>query len=133
MYVNADQIKIALIDIAEEAGRPHFELSVIRDVIDSIKNNSHHHLKTRVLARIKADLQDRVASKDSEQAIRLKKMRSVCKGESIKRQIGDESGLGLKYINYMVRGRYEINNSVWARIEPLLNQFDQNIFNFKLK
>ena len=77
-----------------------------------------------VLVRIQAELNDRTKLQDSEQTVRLKKLRSICTSESIKRRLGDESGLGLKYINYMVRGRYEINNGLWSRLEPLLNQYE---------
>lgn len=120
MYVNATQIKQALIDIANETPRPHFEVSVVRDVVEAIKCDKPHHLKESVLEKIKVDLQDRVATKDSEQMSRLKCLREVCTGESVKQKLGEDSGLGFKYINHMVRGRYEINDNVWIRLEPLI-------------
>lgn len=127
MQVNALQIRQALIAIAKEKGRPEFGLCVIRDVICAIQNNEPHELGRIVLARIQSELKDRTTLKDCEQTIRLKRLRAICTSESIKRSLGEESGLGLKYINHMVRGRYEINNSLWSRLEPLLKQYEVKV------
>lgn len=127
MQVNALQIRQALIAIAREKGRPEFGLCVIRDVIYAVQNNIHHELGDVVLSKIQAELKDRTTLKDCEQTIRLKRLRAVCTSESIKRDLGDESGLGLKYINHMVRGRYEVNNSLWSRLEPLLNKYESKV------
>lgn len=127
MQVNALQIRQALIAIAREKGRPEFGLCVIRDVIYAVQNNIHHELGDVVLSKIQAELKDRTTLKDCEQTIRLKRLRAVCTSESIKRDLGDESGLGLKYINHMVRGRYEVNNSLWSRLEPLLKKYESKV------
>ncbi len=127
MQVNALQIRQALIAIAREKGRPEFGLCVIRDVIYAVQNNIHHELGDVVLSKIQAELKDRTTLKDCEQTIRLKRLRAVCTSESIKRDLGDESGLGLKYINHMVRGRYEVNNSLWSRLEPLLKKHESKV------
>ena len=122
MYVSAAQIRNALIDIAKEMGRPEFELYVIREVIEAVQNDSSHELKNIVLDRINKELNDLNIKKESDQAIRLKKIRSICTSDELKKRLAEESDLELKYIQYLVRGRYEIDNSLWGRIEPILDQ-----------
>ncbi|MDQ8937037.1 hypothetical protein [Acinetobacter rudis] len=50
--MNTLQIKDALIKIAEEKGRPHYEVSVVRDVIQAFKLGLAHPLKYMVARKI---------------------------------------------------------------------------------
>lgn len=124
MYVDATQIRKALIDIAKKKGRPDYGLCVVREVIWAVQNSTHHDLKQLVLDQIKSDLDKRAQQRESDQNTRLKRLREICKNEEIKDHLGEESGLGSKFIGHMARGRYEINNSLWSRLEPLLKQYD---------
>ena len=47
---NTKEIKQALIQIAERKGRPHYNLAVVRDVVEAIKNDLDHPLKAEVIA-----------------------------------------------------------------------------------
>lgn len=50
--VNTLEIKDALIKIAEEKGRPHYEVSVVRDVVQAFKLGLAHPLKYMVARKI---------------------------------------------------------------------------------
>lgn len=50
--MNTSQIKDALIKIAEEKGRPHYEVLVVRDVIQAFKLGTIHPLKYMVARKI---------------------------------------------------------------------------------
>ncbi|MDM1757172.1 hypothetical protein HX127_06180 [Acinetobacter sp. 256-1] len=44
----SQQIRQALIQIAERNGRPHYTAMVVRDVLDAFRNNTFHPLKPHV-------------------------------------------------------------------------------------
>lgn len=50
--MNTSQIKEALIKIANEKGRPHYEVSVVRDVVQAFKLGTIHPLKYMVARKI---------------------------------------------------------------------------------
>lgn len=121
MDVNPDQIRQALIDIADLKGRPPFELVLVREVINSIKNQQSHHLKEAVLSHIKNKLE---AKKEEGlgSAARLSKLRTCCNTETLKNELANMTGLSYSLINSMVRGRYEITTNLWLQVEPCLDQ-----------
>ena len=47
-----EQIRTALIEIAEGLGRPHYEPLTVREVLASFDNNTHHPLKEAVLRKV---------------------------------------------------------------------------------
>lgn len=122
MEVNAEQIKKALIEIANINKRPNFELTVIRDVVFAIQNQCYHPLKERVLHHIENEIEHRSRTVDREQNMRLIKLRNACTSEAIKYYLAEKSGIGVKLINNMVKGRYEVTAADWASIEPVIDQ-----------
>lgn len=122
MEINAEQIKKALIDIANINKRPNFEMAVIKDVIFAVQNQCHHPLKERVLHHIENEIEQRSKTVDREQNMRLIKLRNVCTSESIKHYLAERSGICVKLINNMVKGRYEVTGSAWSSIEPVIDQ-----------
>lgn len=122
MEINAEQIKKALIEIANINNRPNFELAVIREVIFAIQNHCDHPLKERVLNHIEAESEKKLRAVDLEQNMRLLKLRKVCTNDAIKQYLAERTGLCIKLINNMVKGRYEVTGTVWSSIEPVIDQ-----------
>jgi len=52
MLDTKEQIRTALIEIAEGLGRPHYEPLTVREVLASFDNNTHHPLKEAVLRKV---------------------------------------------------------------------------------
>ncbi|OOD20925.1 hypothetical protein [Acinetobacter baumannii] len=52
MLDTKEQIRTALIEIAEALGRPHYEPLTVREVLASFDNNTDHPLKMAVLRKI---------------------------------------------------------------------------------
>lgn len=52
MLDTKEQIRTALIEIAESLGRPHYEPLTVREVLASFDNNTDHPLKVAVLRKI---------------------------------------------------------------------------------
>ena len=52
MLDTKEQIRTALIEIAESLGRPHYEPLTVREVLASFDNNTDHPLKAAVLRKI---------------------------------------------------------------------------------
>ena len=52
MMDTKEQIRTALIEIAEALGRPHYEPLTVREVLASFDNNTDHPLKAAVLRKI---------------------------------------------------------------------------------
>ena len=50
--INHQQIKDALIEVADFFGRPHYEVSVVRDVITSFRTGVSHPLKHLVVREL---------------------------------------------------------------------------------
>lgn len=89
--MNALQIKDALIQIAEEKGRPHYEVSVVRDVIQAFRLGLAHPLKYMVARKMGVSFKrDLVVDKPKAQKTKTVKVKSV---ES-KREILELAGHG---------------------------------------
>ena len=50
--ITQQQIKDALIEVADFFGRPHYEVSVVKDVINSFQMNIDHPLKELVVREV---------------------------------------------------------------------------------
>ena len=50
--MSSQEIRNALVVIAEKLGRPHYELCAVRQVVQSFANNSDHPLKTLVMREL---------------------------------------------------------------------------------
>lgn len=50
--MSSQEIRNALVAIAEKLGRPHYELCAVRRVVQSFANNSDHPLKTLVMREL---------------------------------------------------------------------------------
>lgn len=122
MEINTEQIKKALIEIANSNKQPNFEMAVIRDVVFAIQNQCYHPLREKVLHHIENEIEHRSRTVDHEQNMRLIKLRNVCTSEAIKSYLAEKSGIGIKLVNNMVKGRYEVTAATWATIEPVIDQ-----------
>jgi len=52
IQITPQQIRNALIEVADCLGRPHYEVSVVREVVDSFRNDVAHPLKHLVVREL---------------------------------------------------------------------------------
>ena len=66
MIYRAEEIKIALQKLAERKQRPHYELAVVKQVINAFRGNADHVLKTEVLEILKVEFPNAAHRKNED-------------------------------------------------------------------
>ena len=66
MIYRAEEIRIALQKLAEQKQRPHYELAVVKQVINAFRGNTDHALKTEVLEILKVEFPNAAQRKNED-------------------------------------------------------------------
>ena len=66
MIYKADEIRIALQKLAERKQRPHYELAVVKHVINAFRGGEDHALKTEVLEILKVEFPNAASRKNED-------------------------------------------------------------------
>ena len=66
MIYRAEEIRIALQKLAEQKQRPHYELAVVKQVINAFRGNADHVLKTEVLEILKVEFPNAAHRKNED-------------------------------------------------------------------
>ena len=66
MIYRAEEIRIALQKLAERKQRPHYELAVVKQVVNAFRGNADHALKTEVLGILKAEFPNAASRKNED-------------------------------------------------------------------
>lgn len=126
MRISFDQVQQALINIAEQKGRPHYELSLIKDVAAAIRNNTHHHLKQLVMQEIYVLYnhlyQDQVVPKEYDPEVikdKLKELKELYAGQ---KALVSRSGVSGRTISLLIRGEYELTPRIMKKIAPVIDE-----------
>ena len=75
MIYRADEIKFALQYLAVQKGRPHYELGIVKQVINAFRDGMDHFLKSELLEILKAKFPDAVDRKSETDDAYQKKIR----------------------------------------------------------
>lgn len=126
MRISFDQVRIALVSIASQKGRPEdFGMGVIRAVYDSIQYEYHHPLKNTVMQEI--FIQYGHLYKDNENAedvnleealAKILKVKNFYAGQKV---LVSQSGVSERTISLLIRGKMQLTIRIWKRIEPVLD------------
>ena len=66
MIYRAEEIRIALQKLAERKQRPHYELAVVKQVVNAFRGNTDHVLKTEVLEVLKGEFPNAANRKNED-------------------------------------------------------------------
>ena len=66
MIYRAEEIRIALQKLAEQKQRPHYELAVVKQVVNAFRGNADHVLKTEVLEILKVEFPNAASRKNED-------------------------------------------------------------------
>lgn len=80
MVYKTDEIRFAVQELAERKQRPHYDLGIVKQVINAFRDNTDHFLKSEVLEILKVEFPDAAhrSNKDAENYLppRKKKLAS---------------------------------------------------------
>lgn len=113
MSMTADNIRIALIQIAERMDRPPFDMIVVRDVINAFRYGVDHHLKDAVHEE-KVVLSSR---EPTELELRLTKLKDVTSKYGMAGALAKASGVDVIKINKISCGDHDLNDATWHALE----------------
>lgn len=124
--ITTEQIKTALVQIAEQSKRPHFGMFVVREVIRAIKYNLPHQLKNAVLREIYVlygslykPNTELFKLADNEQFMeKLGQIKQYYAGQKI---LVSVSGVSERTLSLLLRGKLELTAKVWEKIDPVLD------------
>ena len=66
MIYRAEEIKSALQKLAEQKRRPHYELGIVKQVVNAFRGNTDHVLKTEVLEILKVEFPNAAHRKNED-------------------------------------------------------------------
>lgn len=126
MRITLDQVKLALINIANNRDRPHYELSVVRDVYYSIKYEYHHKLKNIVMQEIFTlyahlyQIENQTKTFNHDEALaKILKIKEFYAGQKI---LVLKSGVSERTISLIFRKKIRLTPRVWKRISPIVDE-----------
>lgn len=125
--ITTEQIRTALVQIAEQSKRPHFGMFVVREVVRAIKYNHHHQLKNIVLREIyvlygnqyKPDMEQFNIADKAEFMAKLSKIKDYYAGQKV---LVSASGVSERTVSLLLRGKLELTAKVWEKIDPVLDK-----------
>lgn len=125
MRITNDQIRKALVAIAELKKRPHYDMSIVREVIDSINSGSHHPLKTLTLQEIYTQYQingiyptnDTIFDADAC-ILKIALVKEYYAGQ---KALVTRSGVSERTVSLLLSGKQKLTKKMWSKIEPVID------------
>lgn len=128
--VTTEQVKQALIRIAEQSHNNHFGLLVVREVVHAIRNNTHHYLKNQTLQEIYSSESDNSEnqnkelemlfdSQKDEVLIKVKKIKTYYAGQ---KHLVKMSGVSDRAVTLLIRGELQLSYRLWKKIHGVIDE-----------
>lgn len=111
MNFTAQHIRQALIQIAENKGRPHYTLEVVRSVIDAFRAGVHHPLKSAVMSE-----QIMLPAVKGSLDPRQDELKEFCARAGINRILANISGLHITTICSYLNGNRPLTDDAWTKL-----------------
>lgn len=125
MRISFDQIKEAMISLANQKGRPHYELSLIKEVAQAIHNNTPHHLKQIVLQEVYVLFnhlyQEEKKEEEYDAEEILKKLTIVRTLYAGQKALVSRSKVSGRTISLLIRGEYSMTPRILNKIGPVID------------
>lgn len=103
------EIRQTLVQIAEKAGRPHYELAVVRDVIRAFQTGADHPLKSAVLGGV-------APRPVKPKSAKLEKLIEFCAPAGMKHILARQSGVHFSHLCMVLRGDSELHDWVYGAL-----------------
>lgn len=120
MNFTAQHIRQALIQIAENKGRPHYTLEVVRSVIEAFRAGVHHPLKSAVMSE-----QIMLPAVKGSLDPRQDELKEFCARSGINRILADASGLHITTICSYLNGNRPLTDDAWTKLSRSFKKADQ--------
>lgn len=117
----SQEIRQALIQIADKANRPHYTQMVVRDVIHAIRNDLDHPLKARVMS-------EKTILKTNPDETPVGHLIKFCQPRGIRQVLADLAGFSERLITAYITGDLPLPNN---RYEEISKHFDAALNEFK--
>ena len=131
MGINHQQIKRALVQIAERLGRPHYQHCVYLDLVDAIQNDTYHHLKEAVLSEtVILDTVHPVSLDD-----RIEKIRAFCQPRGMLEKLARHAEVHPATIWRILSNDNPLSDITWNKIKESFDsaqsEFDREVQGLK--
>ena len=120
MNFTAQHIRQALIQIAENKGRPHYTLEVVRSVIEAFRAGVHHPLKSAVMSE-----QIMLPAVKGSLDPRQDELKEFCARAGINRILANISGLHITTICSYLNGNRPLTDDAWTKLSRSFKKADQ--------
>lgn len=126
MRITNDQIRKALVAIAEIKKRPHYEMSIVREIIDSIQSGTHHPLKNLTLQEIYSQSGSNIffigETKPFNPEECIKQIAKVKEFYAGQKALVTRSGVSERTISLILSDKQKLTFKMWNKIEPVINE-----------
>lgn len=126
MRITTDQIRKALVAIAEINKRPHYEMSIVREIIDAIQSGTHHRLKNITLQEVYSQSGNNTfftgESKpfNAEECVKqIAKVKAFYAGQ---KALVSRSGVSERTISLILSDKQKLTVKMWNKIEPVIEE-----------
>ena len=127
--INCEAIRRAVIKYAGSIGRPHFDVVVVRDVINSFVYDTPHHLKDAVKQYI-AETPTKNWSDLTKNEKRCRLLTQFLDRSGMTAIVSKRTKICTKYLDDLKSGRKTITDAIWKK---LLDAFDDCEKEYKRK
>lgn len=128
MKIDSVVIREILVKLAPLKGRPYFDTIVVRAVLDAFRYDTHHFLKPEILSYYNEHYSKEVILTNTVQmdtalmAERQLLLRKACVNREAMRVISRNSGVDFSVISSLSKGRCQLTQLIWDKVEPEINQ-----------
>lgn len=119
----SQEIRQALIQIADKANRPHYTQMVVRDVIHAIRNDLDHPLKevvlgTKTLVEVKAPPKTN-----------LEVLREFCAVRGVSRILAKNVGISDRYMTALLGCERNLTDELFSRMKSCFDRTETEFVN----
>lgn len=125
MKITFDQVRTALINIANEKGRPHYGMGVIRDVYYAILNKEHHclrHITIQEVFTLNSYLNKQTAEPTPPPDDAMSKLIQIRQFYAGQKVLVTRSGVSDRTISLILRGKIELSPKIWKKLSPIVDE-----------
>lgn len=121
MSLSPDHIRKALVQIAENYNRPHYEVMVQRDVIHAFREGVYHPLKAEVMS-VKIEIKHEM----TESERRLNVIKETVAGYGMTTALARAANIDQLTLSHIICGERLMKEDTWLKIEAGINELQQN-------
>lgn len=121
MNLSPEYIRKALVQIAENYNRPHYEVMVQRDVIHAFREGLYHPLKAEVMS-IKIELKPEMT--EYEKKINI--IKEAVAGYGMTTALSRAAGIDQLTVSHIICGERVMTDDLWLVIKAGIDELQKN-------